>query len=101
MKASLRALAAKLSPFKTAPAVAATPAPAAPVIEAEDTEAYSGPMAEEIINKLVDQLDSTRAQVRALAQTNRTLTAQMTQANATISALRKQPKNRYWNQRKG
>lgn len=92
MKAFLKALAAKLRLTGTAPAVAA---------EAEDVDAYSPEMAEQLINSMCDQLEATNARVRALASDNHALTAQLKAANIAISHLNKLPKNKFWNQRKG
>jgi hypothetical protein len=87
---------------KAAPAAkSAAPAAPAPAIEVEDTEAYSSAAAEEIINRLCDQLAASQAQVRALAQTNQTLTGHLKAANIAIGQLNKMPKNKYWNQRAG
>lgn len=103
MKASLRALASKLSPFnKSAPSVAAIPSPVVPVAEAEDDPevAYDAAMAENLINQMTDRIELLNGQVRALATVNRNLTAQLAQAGIAIAALRKQPKNKYWGVRK-
>jgi hypothetical protein len=67
------------------------PAPApAPVVEVEDDPAvaYTQALAEEIINALVDQLDAKKEQIRSL-------TSELVKANASITYLRKMPKNRY------
>ena len=105
MRDSLKKLAAKFSPFNKTPAKAGTPPPAAPVLEAEDdTEAYNAEMAEKLINGLIDRHEETLAKMRALVKVNHALSAQLTEANATINQLYRQPKNRYWgvvNQRKG
>ena len=103
MRDSLKKLAAKFSPFNKTPAKAGTPA--APVMEADDdTEAYSAAMAEDLINGLIDRHEETLAKMRALVKVNHALSAQLTEANATINQLYRQPKNKYWgvvNQRKG
>lgn len=85
---------------KAAPAAHyAAPAAPAPAVEVEDTEAYSSAAAEEIINRLCDQLAESQAQVRALTETNHTLTGNLRAAKIAISQLNKLPKNKYWNQR--
>lgn len=104
MKVSLRALAAKLRSPRNAPANAVQSVPAAPVMEVEaddDAVAYDAAFAEDLINKMTDRIELLNGQVSGLVKINHTLVAQMTQASATIAALRKQPKNRYWNQRAG
>ena len=106
MKDSLKRAFNRLMPSKVVPApvkaALPSPAPAIPAAEADDdTTAYSGPMAETLINGLVDRLDSTREQVRSLAQVNHALTSQLAKANATITTLSKQPRNKYWGARQG
>lgn len=97
MKASLKALAARFRPAKNtpAPAVSQTPAPAVTAMEAkDDTTAYDGAVAETLINGLCDQLESMQAKVRSL-------TTELVKANATITHLSRQPKNKYWGARAG
>lgn len=102
MKDSLKRIATKLNPFGNAPAKAVESVPAAPVMEVEDDAvAYDAAFAEDMINKMTDRIELLNGQVSGLVKINHTLVAQMTQAKATIAALRKQPKNRYWGTRAG
>lgn len=104
MKASLRALASKLSPFnKSAPSVAAIPSPVAPLAETDDDPevAYDAAMAENLINQMTDRIELLNGQVRALVKVNHELTAQLAKSTGTLKQFYALPRNRYWSQRSG